>query len=234
MGAKAKRSYPVGKGKAYQAAAEAVTDIGWGTLSSDPTKAEITAQTGYTLRSYGEKVLIKITGSDSHSEITAHSTADWQLFAWGKNEENLAIFFNNVDRGLLPERPVVTQERQVGGSQMGTAMIVCNNCGTNVYAGATFCLKCGAAITSSACRACGEVLAEGSRFCGRCGAAQIQNPATANSNTAVSGQEFFGFSPYYQQEFRQIKASGEAFKGKWNWAAFLFGGIWRLTKGLWL
>jgi hypothetical protein len=54
------------------------------------------------------------------------------------------------------------------------------------------------------------------------------------SNTAVTDREFSGFSPYYQQEFRQIRASGEAYKGKWNWAAFLFSAIWGLTKGLWL
>ena len=43
-----------------------------------------------------------------------------------------------------------------------------------------------------------------------------------------------GLSTYYQTEFRKIYESGESYKGKWNWAAFLFGGIWALTKGVWL
>jgi hypothetical protein len=41
-------------------------------------------------------------------------------------------------------------------------------------------------------------------------------------------------SSYYQDEFRKIHESGEVYKGKWNWAAFCFGGIWALTKGVWL
>lgn len=40
--------------------------------------------------------------------------------------------------------------------------------------------------------------------------------------------------PYYQQEFTKIEESGETYKGKWNWAAFLFGPIWALTKGAWV
>jgi hypothetical protein len=43
-----------------------------------------------------------------------------------------------------------------------------------------------------------------------------------------------GLPPYYQEEFKKILESGEAYKGKWNWAAFLFGGIWAMTKHLWL
>lgn len=43
-----------------------------------------------------------------------------------------------------------------------------------------------------------------------------------------------GLSPYYQEEFKKIWASGETYKGKWNWAAFFWGGFWALTKGAWL
>jgi len=43
-----------------------------------------------------------------------------------------------------------------------------------------------------------------------------------------------GLSPYYQQEFKKIWDSQESYKGKWNWAAFFFEGIWALTKGAWL
>ena len=43
-----------------------------------------------------------------------------------------------------------------------------------------------------------------------------------------------GLSPYYQEEFKKIWESGEVYKGKWNWAAFFFGGFWALTKGTWL
>jgi hypothetical protein len=40
-------------------------------------------------------------------------------------------------------------------------------------------------------------------------------------------------SSYYRADFQRIFESGESYQGKWNWAAFFFGGIWALTKGLW-
>jgi hypothetical protein len=40
-------------------------------------------------------------------------------------------------------------------------------------------------------------------------------------------------SPYYQEEFRKIYESRGAYKGKWNWWAFLFGGFWLLYKRCW-
>jgi hypothetical protein len=54
---------------------------------------------------------------------------------------------------------------------------------------------------------------------------------TAGAPTAV---DFSGLSPYYRKEFQRIYDSNEQYKGKWNWAAFLFGPFWGLTKGLWL
>jgi RNA polymerase subunit RPABC4/transcription elongation factor Spt4 len=121
-----------------------------------------------------------------------------------------------------------------GGCRMNTTMIACNNCGTDIDDGAHFCSKCGSSITSSACRACGSVEFGGGQFCSKCGASQSQSPAISRPNPATSGRDLAGFPVYYQQEFRKIESSGEAYKGKWNWAAFCFGGIWALTKGLWL
>ncbi len=43
-----------------------------------------------------------------------------------------------------------------------------------------------------------------------------------------------GLNPYYQTEFIKIYISHEKYKGGWNGYAFLFGGLWALTKGLWL
>jgi hypothetical protein len=40
-------------------------------------------------------------------------------------------------------------------------------------------------------------------------------------------------SSYYLDEFNRISESDEAYTGKWNWAAFLFGPLWALSKGLW-
>src|ERR1700757_4490573 len=107
---------------------------------------------------------------------------------------------------------------------MSTTLIVCNNCGTDADAGANFCPKCGAPTKSSTCRACGSVQPAGNQFCSKCGANRAQTPPVLSTTTKVPEPEFAGYSRYYQQEFKNIKSSGEAYKGKWNWAAFSFGG----------
>lgn len=43
-----------------------------------------------------------------------------------------------------------------------------------------------------------------------------------------------GLKPKYQEQFRKIYQSNETFTGDFNLMAFLFGGIWGLSKGRWL
>jgi hypothetical protein len=72
---------------------------------------------------------------------------------------------------------------------------------------------------------------------------QNQPTSTDNNQQTINNQtnnfqtnqtDFSGLSQYYQDEFKKIYESGESYKGKWNWAAFFFGAIWALTKGVWL
>jgi hypothetical protein len=53
-------------------------------------------------------------------------------------------------------------------------------------------------------------------------------------DTDFGTPDYSNLDPYYRAEFDQIAETEEIYKGKWNWAAFIFGGIWALTKGLWL
>jgi ribosomal protein L40E len=112
-----------------------------------------------------------------------------------------------------------------------TNMTICSTCGKDTEPGATFCSKCGVSLTNPGCRVCGAIQPEKSQFCNKCGASQSQENSTPRQSTDIS---LAGYSQYYQQEFNQIRSSGEAYKGKWNWAAFFFGALWALTKGLWL
>jgi hypothetical protein len=63
--------------------------------------------------------------------------------------------------------------------------------------------------------------------------AEITKSAIETTQQNTAEVDFRGLTPYYQEEFRKIHESNESYKGKWNWAAFLFGAIWALTKGLW-
>ena len=54
------------------------------------------------------------------------------------------------------------------------------------------------------------------------------------TNKEKSRINLSSYDKYYQEEFQKIIDSGETYKGKWNWFAFLFGAIWLLVKGAWV
>lgn len=93
----------------------------------------------------------------------------------------------------------------------------CNKCGNNLEQGDVFCSKCGNRI--------------GYSYSGN----ELEEPNfQGNSNLSYETPNLSYLPEGYQREFRKIAESGEIYKGRWNWAAFLFGPIWALTKGLWL
>jgi hypothetical protein len=102
------------------------------------------------------------------------------------------------------------------------------------------------------CSSCGQKLDDSVKFCPSCGN-RIDSAEQFNINEQISSNQqsgntnygerinvlnenydFSRLSPYYQTEFSKIRDSNETYKGKWNWAAFIFGALWALTKGLWL
>lgn len=120
---------------------------------------------------------------------------------------------------------------------MPTTLTNCTQCGTANDIANHFCANCGTkAPRPLRCAGCGGQLIEGQAFCGGCGKATgTPYPASSSSPPQRPFQyALLGLSSYYQDEFTRIHESGESYKGKWNWAAFFFGAIWALTKGIWL
>lgn len=98
------------------------------------------------------------------------------------------------------------------------------------------------------CGNCGQPMDATNKFCGKCGKPNSNREESTSFSESVVVQDnyinenrydncevdYSYLSDYYQDEFNKITEYEEAYKGKWNWAAFLFGGLWALTKGLWL
>jgi hypothetical protein len=117
-----------------------------------------------------------------------------------------------------------------------TATEKCHGCGKSycqdcliVNAGGKYCLNCSASLRVSESQ--GLQPYQDSLAYSSPGVAVA--PQTQYYAQSTPDYRFARFSPYYQQEFGQITASGEIYKGKWNWAAFFFGSLWALTKGAW-
>jgi hypothetical protein len=51
-------------------------------------------------------------------------------------------------------------------------------------------------------------------------------------NGATAGEIPASLPEYYRTEFQKIRDSNEAYKGKWNWAAFFAGPFWAFGKGM--
>jgi len=142
--------------------------------------------------------------------------------------------------------------------------VFCSACGRPSRNLAKFCAGCGSGLEpaptdamgapvmprNASCPGCGRAVSQGQSHCSECGvythaaqagakvAAMLDNlpwnPPQAQPSAGAVAPAWPDLSPYYQKEFRLIYESGESYKGKWNWAAFIFGFIWALTKGLWL
>jgi hypothetical protein len=138
------------------------------------------------------------------------------------------------------------------------AGMVCGSCKQENPADYRFCCWCGKALTNvevnseptfeakepavkgvtslpekemrtRKCPFCAEEIAVDARKCKHCGEFV---DATQSASAPFSGAPP-DLLPYYQDEFQRIRESGEQYRGKWNWAAFCFGGFWALSKGLW-
>ena len=122
----------------------------------------------------------------------------------------------------------------------------CRNCGIEINEKSEFCVGCGCKPFSDNkfCQECGVATNVKQEICIKCGV------KLKNSSNTITGSitdftkiikgdgilylDFSNLDPYYQAEFTKIYESNEAYKGTWNWVAFLFGGIWALTKGVWI
>jgi len=119
------------------------------------------------------------------------------------------------------------------------ALAQCRECRKEVSTEASSCPHCGVPGPTGAAAGRSDpssVPATGSPFAKRPPiVSPRQERAAQTEATGLPVEVDFSHLPeYYRKEFQKIYQSKETYTGKWNWAAFLFGLIWGVTKGLWL
>ncbi|MCL6560438.1 MAG: hypothetical protein K6U74_16930 [Firmicutes bacterium] len=111
----------------------------------------------------------------------------------------------------------------------------CRNCGQEINENAEICTSCGVRplMERNFCQECGVETKNNQELCVKCGV-RLKCVQVSTEDGKPIYTDFSALDPYYQEEFTKILNSNEVYKGKWNWAAFFFGGIWALVKGVWL
>ena len=122
------------------------------------------------------------------------------------------------------------------------ALINCPECGKEFSEFSKQCPHCGIPteqIKLIECSACGTKNRETAKYCKKCGKHFDKEEVKNSKGSVIQSQNMSHddnstIDDYYKEEFKKIWDSNEKYKGKWNWAAFSFTGLWALTKGLWV
>lgn len=84
----------------FLACRRALRHLRWDVEEYDEHEGYIRAKTGASLRSWGERVEISIWERDDSTTVRAESRPSGQLFDWGKDDENVERFFDELDNIL--------------------------------------------------------------------------------------------------------------------------------------
>lgn len=80
-----------------------------------------------------------------------------------------------------------------------------------------------------ACPFCAEDIQDAAVVCKHCGRNLTAN---VGAITATITNQDRSLPDYYKQTFAKFDAAGGTSVSAWNWAAFLFGALWYLGKGM--
>ncbi len=87
--------------KMFDTVLQSIVDCKFQKKTVDKKLGQIIAETGLSLRSWGEKIEIKPSKVKEGIKVTISSTATSQLTDWGKNEENIKKLFFTIEKKLL-------------------------------------------------------------------------------------------------------------------------------------
>lgn len=86
--------------EAYRRSAQALNVIGGKVKTEDPSTGKIEGTISMSLTSWGENILIEVTGVDDRAVVHIRSSSSWPttLFDFGKNAQNVRRFLDWLGR----------------------------------------------------------------------------------------------------------------------------------------
>ncbi len=81
----------------FSACKRAVGHLHWDIESSSASEGFIQAKTPASLRSWGETIMISVWEREGSIAVKVESKPTAQIFDWGKGEENIERFFDELD-----------------------------------------------------------------------------------------------------------------------------------------
>lgn len=96
-----KETYSISYDRIYEASLKSVKQLGWKLVSHNRETGEVKAQTEATLRSWGENITIHLMQEVAGITISILSEPGFQLFDWGRSEENERVFHEALKK-IIP------------------------------------------------------------------------------------------------------------------------------------
>lgn len=79
---------------------EVIADSGFKLVTADKDKLEILAISKLGWKSWGENIYFTFKGIGESTLISFDSAALFQMYTWGKNEDNYTVFFRKLDESF--------------------------------------------------------------------------------------------------------------------------------------
>jgi len=94
------KKYSASHIKAFDCIIQAIKDCGYSIISQDQQTGTIRASSGFSLKSWGETILIQVSSLNNIVEVSVESTPKAQLMDWGKSRENVEVIIRAINKYL--------------------------------------------------------------------------------------------------------------------------------------
>ncbi len=90
-------TYDTPYSQVFDTVLQIINKLGWVIESRNPETGNIVVSTGFSLRSWGERITIQVSIVGSQTSVLVTSAPKAQLIDWGKGRENERLFVRELN-----------------------------------------------------------------------------------------------------------------------------------------